>query len=206
MVERDLIPRGIRDDAVLEAMRSVPRHRFVDVADEATAYDDRPLPIGDGQTISQPYIVALTAAALALTPDDRVLDVGTGSGYAAAVLGSVAAEVWSIERHPRLAERAAATLAELGFDNVHVVTGDGTTGLPDRAPFDAIAVAAASAVVPPALTDQLADGGRLVIPVGPPRGAQRLVRIERRGDDLVEHHVTDVRFVPLVDDTHRSDP
>ncbi len=199
MVEHDLVGRGITDPAVLDAMRSVPRHRFVGAGQAAAAYDDRPLPIGDGQTISQPYVVALTAESLALRPADRVLDVGTGSGYAAAVLGTIAAEVWSIERHRGLAERAAATLADLGYSNVHVVTGDGTAGLVAHAPFDAIAVAAASKTIPTALTDQLAEGGRLVIPVGPSRGTQRLVLVRRDGDALVERHITDVRFVPLVE-------
>lgn len=198
MVERDLVARGITDAAVLAAMRAVPRHRFVDVGRAADAYDDRPLPIGDGQTISQPYIVALTVASLALRPGARVLDIGTGSGYAAAVLGVIADEVWSIERHPRLATRAARTLDELGFSNVHVVTGDGSVGLVEHAPYDGIAVAAASATIPTPLTDQLADGGRLVIPVGPSQGIQRLVVVERRGDELIERAVVEVRFVPLV--------
>lgn len=198
MVERDLVARGISDPAVLAAMRTVPRHHFVGDARATDAYTDRPLPIGDGQTISQPYIVALTAEALALRPDARVLDVGTGSGYAAAVLATVAGEVWSIERHPRLAERAARLLDDLGYSNVRVVVGDGRDGLPEHAPFDAIAVAAASDEVPRPLTDQLADGGRLVIPVGPARGTQRLLLVERRGDELRERTVIDVRFVPLV--------
>lgn len=202
MVERDLIGRGITDERVLDAMRSVPRHRFVD---EADAYGDHPIPIGHGQTISQPYIVALTAELARLDPGDRVLDVGTGSGYAAAVLARLATEVWSIEVIPALAERAARALADLGIDNVHVRTGDGWAGLPDQGPFDAITVAAAADGVPTALTDQLADGGRLVIPVGPVDGTQRLMRIERHGDELVAEHVIDVRFVPLVHDPRDAD-
>lgn len=200
MVERDLVGRGIVDERVLEAMRTVPRHRFVDPDDAAGAYGDHPIPIGHGQTISQPYIVALTAELARVRPTDRVLDVGTGSGYAAAVLALLAAEVWSIEVVPELAARADRTLTELGYGNVHVRTGDGWAGLPDEAPFDAITVAAAADEVPTALTDQLADGGRLVIPVGPVHGTQRLLRIERRRDRIMTEHIIDVRFVPLVHD------
>lgn len=206
MVADDLAGRGIRSERVLRAMATVPRHRFVDLDQRRAAYADRPLPIGEGQTISQPYIVALTLEALAPAPGDRALDVGTGSGYAAAVLGELAGEVWSVERHPTLARRAAAVLAELGYDHVHVVVGDGTLGVPAHAPFDVIAVAAAAPHVPPALTEQLADGGRLVLPVGPPDGSQRLVLVERHGEELVERDLVDVRFVPLVDGRAADDP
>lgn len=202
MIERDLVRRGIRDDRVLAAMRTVPRHRFIDdpagPADTVDPYGDHPIPIGHGQTMSQPYIVALTAELLRLRPTDRVLDVGTGSGYAAAVVAQLAAEVWSIEVVPDLAAAAAQRLTALGVTNVHVVVGDAWGGLAEHAPFDAIAVAAAAAEVPTALTDQLADGGRLVIPVGRPGGTQRLVRIERTGDELQTEHLIGVRFVPLV--------
>lgn len=198
MVERDIVGRGVADPAVLAAMRSVPRHRFVpdEVVDEA--HDDRALPIGAGQTISQPYIVALMAEAAELTPTSRVLEIGTGSGYGAAVLAAVAAEVWTIERHESLAVVARDRLAGTGCDNVHVVVGDGTRGLPDHAPFDSIVVTAAAADVPPALVDQLADGGRLIMPVGSPLGGQQLRRIRRRADRLEEDELGSVRFVPLI--------
>lgn len=199
MIELDLIGRGIHDQAVLRAMAEVPRERFVGDRQRAVAYEDRPLPIGEGQTISQPYIVALMAQELSLQPDDRVLDVGTGSGYAAAVIASIVAEVWSIERHPSLAATAATTLASLGMDHVHVVTGDGTRGWPPAAPFDAICVAAATRRRPRALLDQLADGGRIVIPIGDASGQQELLRIQRRGDSLDERRIIPVRFVPLVE-------
>lgn len=198
MVERDLIRRGIADERVLGAMRSVPRHRFVDDGGSSDAYGDHPIPIGHGQTISQPYIVALTAELARVRPTDRVLDVGTGSGYAAAILARLAAEVISIEVIPALADRARRTLTELGIGNVRVHTGDGWAGAPDEAPFDVITVAAAADEVPAALTDQLADGGRLVIPIGPMHGTQRLLRIERHGERLVTDRIIDVRFVPLV--------
>lgn len=198
MVERDLVARGIVDERVLDAMRSVPRHHFVDAGDAAGAYGDHPIGIGHGQTISQPYIVALTAELARVRPTDRVLDVGAGSGYAAAVLARLAAEVWAIEVIPALAHRAAATLADLGIDNVHVRTGDGWGGLPEEAPFDVITVAAAAEEVPAALTEQLADGGRLVVPVGERHETQRLLRIERHRDRLSVEHIIDVRFVPLV--------
>ncbi len=200
MVERDLTARGVSDPAVLAAVGQVPRHRFATDQDLDSAYADRPLPIGCSQTISQPYMVALMAELLRLRPGDRVLDVGTGSGYAAAVLSTIAGEVWSIERHPTLATEAAARLEELGYDQVHVVTGDGTRGWPDAAPFDAIAVAASAPDVPVALTDQLADGGRMVLPVDHPDDGQDLVVVERRGHDLIRRDVLAVRFVPLVSD------
>ena len=200
MVEVDLIGRGITDDAVLEAMRTVPRDRFVGEHDLAEAYGDRPLPIGCDQTISQPYIVALMTELLRVRPTDRVLDIGTGSGYAAAVLATIADEVWSIEREPHLAHSAARRLSELGYETVHVEVGDGSLGWPPAAPFDAISVAAAAPGVPPALVEQLADGGRLVIPVERSRGHQELLLIERDGSDLVERDIVPVRFVPLVTD------
>jgi protein-L-isoaspartate(D-aspartate) O-methyltransferase len=200
MVEVDLIGRGITDTAVLDAMREVPRERFVGQHHLGEAYADRPLPIGCEQTISQPYIVALMTELLHLRSTDRVLDVGTGSGYAAAVMATIAGEVWSVEREPELAGSAARLLDELGYDRVHVEVGDGSLGWPSAAPFDAISVAAAAVGVPPALTDQLADGGRLVIPVGRSSRHQELVLIERHGTELVERDVIPVRFVPLVTD------
>ena len=190
--------RGVRDERVLEAMGRVPREAFVPQSLRWEAYEDAPLPIGEGQTISQPYMVAFMVEALDLRGAERVLEVGAGSGYAAAVLGDLAREVWSVERHPSLAERAAETLAALGAGNVHVVEGDGTLGWPEHAPYDAIVVAAGGERIPEALTEQLAEGGRLVIPVGPAPDFQQLVRLTRRGAGLERETLADVRFVPLV--------
>ncbi len=200
MVERHIEARGVDDPAVLAAMRAVPRERFCPDDVAAYAYEDRPLPIGDGQTISQPYIVAVMAAAARLGPGSRVLEIGTGSGYGAAVLSMASAEVWSIERIRSLADRARQCLADLGYDRVHVVHGDGTLGLPDEAPFDAIVVTAGGPSVPDALVEQLAEGGSLVIPVGPETRDQRLVRLLRNGDEIIEEDLGPVRFVPLVGD------
>src|SRR5688572_5177188 len=180
MVERQLARRGIRDPAVMRAMRNVPRDRFVPADLVEFAYDDTPLPIDADQTISQPYIVALMADALELEPDGKVLEIGTGSGYAAAVLAEIAAEVFTIERHETLCKSARALLEDLELDNVHVRCGDGTKGWPEEAPFDAIAVTAGGPVVPKSLREQLAIGGRLVIPVGD-SGVQRLKRVWRTG-------------------------
>jgi protein-L-isoaspartate(D-aspartate) O-methyltransferase len=180
MVEGQLAARGIRDARVLAAMARVPRHDFVPEGLAEFAYDDTPLPIESGQTISQPYIVALMIEAAAVGPDDRVLDVGTGSGYAAAALSLLAREVWSIERQAVLCETAAARLARLGYDNVHVRCGDGTRGWPEAAPFDAILVAAGGPSVPETLKRQLAVGGRLVVPVGREKTWQRLVKVTHR--------------------------
>ncbi len=199
MVERQIRQRGVVDPAVLEAMRTVPRHEFVGLASEGRAHADSALPIGERQTISQPYIVALMCEALALDRSSRVLDVGTGSGYSAAVLSLLAGKVLSIERHQSLADEARARLERLGYD-VEVRCGDGTLGWPEEAPFDAIAVAAASKRVPPALTEQLVDGGRLVIPLGSRYGGQELVRITKRGSELERTPLCLVRFVPLVAD------
>lgn len=198
MVARDLAGRGIRDAAVLEAMGTVPRERFVEPCLVEAAYDDCALPIDADQTISQPYIVALMTEALELGPTDRVLEIGTGSGYAAAVLGRVAGEVWTIERHRCLADQARRRLAELGVGNVTVIDGDGTLGWADAAPYDAIVVTAGGPTVPPALLDQLADGGRLVMPVGTDQHDQELERVRRHGDDLRTEPLGPVRFVPLV--------
>src|ERR1017187_4799767 len=162
MVEEQLRSRGIRDPGLLAAMEKVPREEFIANEDLGDAYGDHPLPIGAGQTVSQPYIVA----ALELRPADRVLEVGTGTGYEAAILGELAAEVWTIERHEELAMKARAILARLGYANVHLVVGHGRVGLPQRAPFDKILVAAAAPKIPESLVVQLADGGRLVVPVG----------------------------------------
>lgn len=197
MVEWHIAARGIRDERVLAAMEAVPRELFLLKSVAADAYADSPLPIGHGQTISQPYIVALTAEAAALSPGDRVLDVGTGSGYAAAVYAATGAQVWSIEFVPTLAEQARAALDAAGYGDVHVVTGDGTLGLPDEAPFDAILAAAAGPEIPQPWIDQLAEGGRIVMPLERRPGWQQLVRATRRGDDLEIDDLGGVRFVPL---------
>jgi protein-L-isoaspartate(D-aspartate) O-methyltransferase len=179
MVEQQIVSRGIRDRRVLEAMRSVPREQFVDASQAEFAYVDSALGIAHGQTISQPFMVALMAASLDLDGSERVLEVGTGSGYGAAVLGRLARQVHTIERHAPLAATAAERLVRGGFSNVEVVMGDGTLGLPGRAPFDAIAVTAGGPHVPPALREQLAIGGRLVMPVGAGRETQQLIRVRR---------------------------
>ena len=198
MVARDIMSRGVRDRSVLEAMRIVPRERFLPEELAEFAYEDSPLPIAEGQTISQPFIVATMVEAAEVKNGDRVLEIGTGSGYGAAVISRVAAEVWTIERHSPLAETATAKLAELGYDNVHVRVGDGTLGWPEAAPYDAIIVTAGGPTVPEALLEQLADGGRLVIPVGPESRGQRLVGVRKVGDEILEDDLGAVRFVPLV--------
>ena len=199
MVERDIAARGVRDARVLAAMRVVPREVFVPPARRAEALDDRPLPIGAGQTISQPYIVALMCEALQLRGDERVLEIGTGSGYGAAVLSRLAATVDTVERVPELADRAARQLADLNLNNVRVHGGDGTLGWPEAAPYDAIVVTAGGPEVPPALLAQLAPGGRLVMPVGSTRRWQVLVRVTHVGpDDFRSESLCDVAFVPLM--------
>lgn len=197
MVEEQLRSRGIRDARVLAAMARVPREAFIASEDAANAYGDFPLPIGTGQTISQPYIVAAMVEALELRPEDRVLEVGAGTGYQAAILGELAAEVWTIERHPELAGKAREILQRLGYANVHVVHGDGSLGLPERAPFNKILVAAAAPRIPEALVSQLADGGRLVVPIGT-RLEQQVEVIRKLGNQIsvTEHDLC--RFVPLV--------
>jgi protein-L-isoaspartate(D-aspartate) O-methyltransferase len=197
MVERQLRGRDIRDERVLEAMATVPRELFVPEAVRRRAYRDAALPIGQGQTISQPYMVARIAEALALRPGELVLDVGTGSGYQAAVLAELGADVVTIERLPELAEQARANLAAAGYRQVEVRVGDGTLGVPDRAPFDAIAVAAAAPAFPETLYEQLRPRGRLVVPVGGPR-AQRLEVIVRSPEGPAVVHSVPCRFVPLV--------
>jgi protein-L-isoaspartate(D-aspartate) O-methyltransferase len=197
MVEHQLRRRGIRDERVLAAMSVVPRERFVPPALAGEAYADGALPIGHGQTISQPFVVAAMCELLALEGDERALDVGTGSGYAAAVLAELAREVISIERVPELAEQARAALATAGYERVEVRVGDGSLGAPDRAPFDGIAVAAATPELPPALYDQLALGGRIVVPRGS-RHSQRLVVVEKEASGPVERGSIRCRFVPLL--------
>ena len=197
MVERQLRRRGIRDERVLAAMSRVPRELFVPENVRAHAYDDGALPIGERQTISQPFVVATICSLLSLEGAERVLDVGTGSGYQAAVLAELAAEVVTIERIPELAATARAALAEAGYANVEVRVGDGSLGVPERTPFDGIAVAAAAPDVPPALYEQLVDDGRLVVPRGT-RWGQELVLVVRTAAGPVERGSIPVRFVPLL--------
>jgi len=199
MVERQLKSRGIRDPAVLAAMLSVPREEFVPPELAGHAYDDSPLPIGEGQTISQPYMVAYMTEALEPTPADRVLEIGTGSGYAAAVLSRVVAEVHSVERIATLADAAQERLAGLGYSNIQVHLGDGSLGWPVHAPYDAIVVTAGAPKVPQPLLDQLAVGGRLVVPVGPDTRLQTLVRMRRTAEnDFRREDHFGVMFVPLI--------
>lgn len=201
MVETHIARRGIRDEHVLQAMRSVPREDFVPSALEEFAYEDAPLPIAEGQTISQPFMVAYMIEAADIEPLDRVLEIGTGSGYAAAVLSLLAAKVFTIERHERLADEAARRLSDGGYGNVEVRTGDGTRGWPEEAPFDAILVAAGGPAVPETLKRQLTIGGRLVIPVGEMPRTQRLIRITRTGEnDFISDDLGGVMFVPLIGD------
>lgn len=197
MVEEQLRARGIRDERVLAAMGKVPREGFISGEDVDNAYGDYPLPIGEGQTISQPYIVASMVEALEVRPENRVLEVGAGTGYEAAILGELAGEVWTIERHAELADKAREILQKLGYANVHVVTGDGSLGLAEHAPFDRILVAAAAPHVPDTLVAQLAEGGRLVVPVGT-RQEQQVLVVRKVGDQTVVTPREACRFVPLV--------
>jgi protein-L-isoaspartate(D-aspartate) O-methyltransferase len=199
MVASQLRARGISDPRVLDAMLRVPRHEFVPGSLRSQAYDDHPLPIGDNQTISQPYVVAVMLEALQLTPTDTVLEIGTGSGYVTALLGELAANVFSIERHPALADNARTVLATLGYTNIKVFTGDGTLGLPADAPFDAILVSAASLTIPPALLAQLREGACMIIPVGS-ADSQQLEFIRIINGQPVISPRDPVRFVPLIPD------
>ncbi|MET1053470.1 MAG: protein-L-isoaspartate(D-aspartate) O-methyltransferase [Mycetocola sp.] len=199
MVDTQIEARGIRDARLLDAMRRVPREEFVPPSSRSSAYDDHPLPIGDGQTISQPYVVALTIHAAGVDRSSRVLDVGTGSGYAAAVMAELVDRVVTIERHQALSDAARDVLGRLGYTNVDLVVGDGTLGWPDAAPYDAIVVAAAAPQVPQPWLDQVRVGGRIIMPVGSPSYGQRLQRITRRAEG--PPRVVDlggVTFVPLV--------
>jgi protein-L-isoaspartate(D-aspartate) O-methyltransferase len=197
MVEEQLRSRGIRDSRLLIAMGKVPREEFIASEDLGNAYGDHPLPIGAGQTVSQPYIVAAMVAELELRPADRVLEVGTGTGYQAAILAELAAEVWTMERHEELATKAGAILARLGYINIHVVVGDGSVGLPQHAPFDKILVAAAAPKIPESLVAQLADSGRLVVPVGS-RFEQQVQVVRKVGAEILVTAHELCRFVPLV--------
>jgi protein-L-isoaspartate(D-aspartate) O-methyltransferase len=199
MVTHQIAGRGIHDPSVLKAMRTVPREAFIADKYRDYAYDDGPLPTLEGQTISQPYVVALMTEALHLQAGHRVLEVGTGSGYAAAILGQIATEVHTVERLESLADFARQNLAALSYDNVHVHHGDGTLGWPRHAPYNAIIVAAGGPIVPETLKEQLTIGGHLVIPVGPERRAQRLLRVTRQSEhDYEKKRLSHVRFVPLI--------
>ena len=197
MVRTQLADRGIRDVRVLDAMRSVPRHEFVAESLRQDAYEDHPLPIGDDQTISQPYIVAIMLQHLALQPADRVLEIGTGSGYVTALLSTLCAEVYSVERHADLAFAAERRLARLGYANVKIRVGDGSRGWLEYAPYDAILVSAAASEVPPMLFDQLREGGRMMMPVGP-AFSQELQLIRKVGGQPETQSLEGCRFVPLV--------
>jgi protein-L-isoaspartate(D-aspartate) O-methyltransferase len=196
MVQQQLMVRGIKDERVLTAMAKVPREEFVPADERADAYEDGPLPIGYDQTISQPYIVAFMTEQLRPKSSDRVLEIGTGSGYQAALLAELVAKVYTIEIVEPLAKNAEATLQRLGYKNVHVKFGDGYSGWPEEAPFDAIIVTCAPDKVPQPLTDQLKDGGRMVIPVGE-RFAQQLYLLEKKNGQLKESATLPVRFVPM---------
>jgi protein-L-isoaspartate(D-aspartate) O-methyltransferase len=199
MVRRQIEARGIFDAMILDAFREVPREEFVDEEHRRWAYDDNPLPIEAGQTISQPYIVALMIQAAAIGPGDKVLEVGAGSGYAAAVISRIAERVVAIERHGELVQIARERMARLGYDNVRIIQGDGTRGCADEAPFDAILAAASGSHVPKPLVDQLAPGGRLVMPVGDPGFVQELVKVTKRPDGTTtQENLGGVRFVPLI--------
>ena len=202
MVARQIESRGVSDARVLDAMRRVPRHRFVPAAQREQAYTDRPLAIGQGQTISQPYIVALMTELIQPRSDTRVLEIGTGSGYQAAVLAECTGEVYTIEILPELGRQGAKLLGELGYDRIHTRIGDGFDGWPEHAPFDAIVVTAAPPRVPQPLLEQLAPGGRLVIPVG--QGSQNLLLITRKPDGFECKTVTPVRFVPMTGKAQRE--
>lgn len=198
MVAGQLVPRGIRAAQVLEAMRKVPRHRFVPANLQDHAYDDGPLPIGEGQTISQPYIVALMTELSRPAPLAKVLEIGTGSGYAASVLSRICKEVYTVERLPHLSEQASERIQSLGYANVHCIVGDGTLGLPEHAPYDSILVTAGAPAVPDSLKKQLAIGGTMVIPVGD-SVMQKLLCVRRLGpEDYHQEVVEAVRFVPLI--------
>jgi protein-L-isoaspartate(D-aspartate) O-methyltransferase len=199
MVDSQLSARGISDTRVLAAMLRVPRHQFVPESQRAQAYEDHPLPIGDGQTISQPYVVALMLESLQLAPTDKVLEVGTGSGYVTVLLAEIAAQVFSIERQPALADSARSVLAALGYANIQLFTGDGTLGLPAIAPFDAILVSAAAPAVPSALLTQLREGGRMIIPIGHSDNQQLQFIRMINGVPVVQPREL-VRFVPLIPD------
>jgi protein-L-isoaspartate(D-aspartate) O-methyltransferase len=197
MVESQLIPRGIRDERVLDAMRRIPRHLFVEDVIRHSAYDDMALPIGEGQTISQPYMVAIMTELLQLRGTEKVLEIGTGSGYQAAILAELAKEVYTIERIPVLTQRAKETLLSLGYENIHLETSDGTLGWPEGAPFDRILITAASPNIPEPLMQQLAVNGILLLPLGS-RYSQQLLKISKTDQGVTEEYHTPCVFVPLI--------
>lgn len=196
MVETQIKARGIKDEKVLSAMLKVPRHEFVPSLWRFLAYADRPLPIGEGQTISQPYIVALMTELLELKGTEKVLEIGTGSGYQAAILAEIVPEVYTIEIIPELTKTAEERLKKLGYENIFVKCGDGYYGWPEKSPFDAIIVTCGAGHIPPALIEQLAEGGRMVIPVG--KGWQKLLLVRKKNEKVTTEFVTDVIFVPLL--------
>ena len=204
MVKRDLKGRDIADTTVLKVMNTVPRHHFVPKRYRDEAYADHPLPIGEGQTISQPYIVALMTQWLNVGEGDTVLEVGTGSGYQAAILADIVDQVYTVEIREKLAQRADTLLHVLGYTNIEVKAADGYFGWEEHAPFDGIIVTAAANHIPPPLIKQLKDGGRLVIPVGNPYSYQKLVLIEKRGDEVYAQNITGVMFVPLVGEIEKE--
>jgi len=197
MVKSQIEKRGINDKSTLDAMRKVERHLFVPEKQKKNAYDDGPLPIGYGQTISQPYIVAYMTALMEPKAGDRMLEIGTGSGYQAAVLAEIASNVYTIEIVPELSTQAKKRLAALGYKNVEVITGDGYYGLPDKGPFDAIVVTAAAEHIPPPLIEQLKDGGKMIIPVGSQFMVQTLILVEKKGKEIKTSNLMAVRFVPF---------
>jgi protein-L-isoaspartate(D-aspartate) O-methyltransferase len=199
MIDRTIARRGLDDPALIAAFRAVPREAFISGDYAQHAYADAPLPIESGQTISQPYIVALTIDAAKIGPQDKVLEIGAGSGYAAAVIGQIAREVVAIERHHELVELARERVRRLGYDNVRIIEGDGTCGCPAEAPFDAIVAAASGSHVPAVLIDQLRPGGRIVMPIGDPHSVQSLVKLTQAADgSLIREDLAAVRFVPLI--------
>jgi protein-L-isoaspartate(D-aspartate) O-methyltransferase len=202
MVSQQIEGRGVKDQAVLEVMRRVPRHRFVPADVVSMAYEDHPLPIGYGQTISQPYIVGLMTEALKVKPGDRVLEIGTGSGYQAAILAELGAEVYTIEILPELAQQAAERLRSMGYEKVQVRNADGYFGWPDHAPYDAIIVTAAPDHLPQPLVSQLRDGGRLIVPIGPQGAVQTLWRFDKSEGEIKASNLGEVMFVPLTGSGH----
>jgi protein-L-isoaspartate(D-aspartate) O-methyltransferase len=198
MLTTQIIARGIKDSRVIEAMRKVPRHLFVPEKMRGSAYDDRPLPIGEGQTISQPYIVAFMSEVLDLSSRDRVLEIGTGSGYQAAILAEIVRQVYTIEIRPGLGETARERLKKMGYRNIFVKIGDGYKGWPEKAPFNAVIVTCAPEKIPRPLIDQLTEGGRMIIPVGEERGIQELILLRKEKGMIIKKAVMSVVFVPMI--------
>lgn len=198
MVEDQIKARGVKDEGVLRAMEKIPRHKFVPETYRSFSYEDRPLPIGEGQTISQPYIVALMTESLHLRKHDKVLELGTGSGYQAAVLAEIVNEIYSVEINPHLSQKAGEVLKELGYHNVTLMVGDGYNGWKDHAPYDAVVVTFAAGEIPQPVIDQMKEGGRIVIPVGEEGHTQSLMFGEKKGGKLVMHKITEVLFVPII--------